>query len=312
MPHASRLKPLISRLTPILDYFVYLIVRVFICLVQSMRYETCRAIAQGLAYFAAEVVGVRRKLVDENLRHAFPEMSALERRELTLKMWEHLFKLAIEAAHSPRKIHDVNWRKVVELDNVEQVHRMLCEDRPLIFVTGHFGNFEIGGYLLGLLGYPTYTIARKLDNPYLNDFVEEFREITGQHILSKNDGAEPVMEVLERNETLTLLADQHAGRRGYWIDFFGRPASAYKAIAVMSLKYNAPVAVCYATRLSDRPMHFRMKIAGIYDPKKPIPGIESVKDITQWYSSLLEEGIREQPDQYWWIHNRWKSRDKSQ
>lgn len=295
-----------------MDYCVYLLVRVFICLVQSMRYETCRTIAKELAYLAAEIVGIRRKLVDENLRHAFPDMSPAQRRELTLKMWEHLFQLVIEVAHSPRKIHDVNWRKIVDLVDVEKAHRLLCEDRPLIFVTGHFGNFEIGGYLLGLLGYPTYTIARKLDNPYLNDFVEEFREITGQHILSKNDGAEPVMEVLERNETLTLLADQHAGRRGYWIDFFGRPASAYKAIAVMSLKYNAPVAVCYATRLSDRPMHFRMKIAGIYDPKKPIPGIESVKDITQWYSSLLEEGIREQPDQYWWIHNRWKSRDKSQ
>ena len=170
-----------------LDYAVYLFVRVFICVIQSLRMETCRSLSQGLAVLATDILGVRYKLADENLRHSFPELSDKKRRDLIRRMWEHLFLLVAEVAHGPRKIREINWRKHIHLHNVHAIHQMLCVDRPLILVTGHFGNFEIGGYLLGLLGYPTFTVARKLDNPYLNDFVEEFRGMTGQFILSKKE-----------------------------------------------------------------------------------------------------------------------------
>jgi len=291
-----------------LDYIVYLIVRVFICVIQSLRMETCQFLSKGLAILAADIFGIRHKLADENLRHSFPELSDKERRDLTRRMWEHLFLLVAEVAHCPRKVREINWRKHIHLHNVEAIHRMLCVDRPLILVTGHFGNFEMGGYLLGLLGYPTFTVARKLDNPYLNDFIEEFRGMTGQFILSKNDGPDPIIAVLERNDTMAFLADQSAGGRGCRVVFFGRQASAYKAIALLSLQYNAPIVVCYATRRNDgRPLSFEMHVSGMFDPLQATPELENIKQITQWYTTLLEEGIRQHPDQYWWIHNRWKS-----
>ncbi len=296
------------RMKPCLDYAVYLVVRIFVCVIQSLPLESCRTCAKGLAILAADVFGIRRKLVEENLKHAFPELDGKERHDLTRRMWEHLFLLVCEVAHCPRKIHESNWRKHIELDNVEAIHKILCTNRPLILVTGHFGNFEIGGYLLGLLGYPTYTVARKLDNPFLDEFVENFRGMTGQFILSKNDGPEPIMTVLERNDTMTFLADQSAGHRGCRIEFFGRQASAYKAIALLGLQYNAPIAACYAVRCEGKePLSFRMHVAEVFDPLQPPPGLDNIKQITQWYTSLLEEGIRLYPDQYWWIHNRWKS-----
>ena len=291
-----------------LDYCVYLLVRVFICVIQSLDFESCRVIAKGLAVLAAGTIGIRRDLVEENLKHSFPQWTEEQRRDLTRRMWEHLFLLVAEVAHCPRKIRETNWRKHIQLDQVESIHQLLCVDRPLILVTGHFGNFEIGGYLLGLLGYPSFTVARKLDNPYLNNFVERFRGMTGQFILSKHDGPDPIIEVLERNDTMAFLADQSAGRRGCRVEFFQRPASAYKAIALLSLQYNAPIAVCYATRnRSEKPLTFEMHVAGVYDPLNPTPGLDDVKRLTQWYTTLLEEGIRRYPDQYWWIHNRWKS-----
>ena len=291
-----------------LDYCVYLLVRVFICVIQALRFESCQFVAKGLAVLATDIIGIRRKLVEENLKHSFPLWTAEQRHDLTRRMWEHLFLLVVEVAHCPRKIRETNWRKHIKLDQVESIHQMLCVDRPLILVTGHFGNFEIGGYLLGLLGYPSFTVARKLDNPYLNDFVERFRGMTGQFILSKNDGPDPIIEVLERNDTMTFLADQSAGGRGLRVEFFGRPASAYKAIALLSLQYNAPIAVCYATRSDgEKPMTFEMHVAGVYDPLNPTPELDNVKRLTQWYTTLLEEGIRRYPEQYWWIHNRWKS-----
>jgi len=291
-----------------LDYAVYLFVRVFICVIQSLRMETCQSLSKGLAVLVTDILGVRYKLADENLRHSFPELSDKERCGLIRRMWEHLFLLVAEVAHCPRKVRETNWRKHIHLHNVDAIHQMLCVDRPMILVTGHFGNFEIGGYLLGLLGYPTFTVARKLDNPYLNDFVEEFRGMTGQFILSKNDGPDPIIAVLERNDTMAFLADQSAGSRGCRVVFFGRQASAYKAIALLSLQYKAPIVVCYATRRIDgRPLSFEMHVSGMFDPLEATPGQEDIKKITQWYTTLLEEGIRQHPDQYWWIHNRWKS-----
>jgi len=290
------------------DYGVYLVVRIFICVIQALPLESCRYISKGLAILATDVFGLRRALADENLKHSFPELSEKERRDLTRRMWEHLFLLVAEVAHCPRKVRETNWRKHIHLHNVEAIHQMLCVDRPLILVTGHFGNFEIGGYLLGLLGYPSFTVARKLDNPYLNDFVERFRGMTGQFILSKNDGPDPIIAVLERNDTMAFLADQSAGDRGCRVVFFGRPASAYKAIALLSLQYNAPIVVCYAIRRNDgRPLSFELHASGVFDPLQAPTDLGDIKKITQWYTTLLEEGIRQHPDQYWWIHNRWKS-----
>ena len=288
------------------DYLVYLLVRCFICFVQALRIETCHAVAKGLAILAADVLGLRRKLVEENLRHALPELSEEERKELTLKMWEHLFLLVTEVAHTPRAIREENWQKHIQLFNADKIFPLLNGDRPLILVTGHFGNFEIGGYALGLLGYPSHAVARTLDNPFLHRFVKEFREATGQYLVPKKDGYEQILEVLQNNGIMAFLVDQHAGAKGCRVHFFHRDASAYKAIALLSLQYHAPIVVCYATRPNNFPLHFDMHVAGVYDPDDPTPGITNIKDITQWYTSLLEEGIRKCPEQYWWIHDRWK------
>jgi KDO2-lipid IV(A) lauroyltransferase len=182
---------------------------------------------------------------------------------------------------------------------------MLIDDRPAVIVTGHFGNFEVGGYLLGVLGFPTFTVARTLDNRYLNRFVNGFRGATGQYIISKNDGFDQILAVMARGGTMTFLADQYAGPKGCWVEFFGRPASAHKAIALLAVEHDAPVAVCYSRRL-ESPMQFEMAFAGKADPREAGSGIGSIRDLTQWYTARLEEAVRQTPDQYWWLHRRWK------
>lgn len=289
------------------DYLVYLLVRVLICIVQATRIETGHAMAKQLAWLFSDVLRLRGKLVEENLTHAFPQMPPAKQRKLARRMWEHLFLLVLEVAHAPRTIHETNWRKFVRLDGVDRLVRLLLTERPAIVVTGHFGNFEVGGYMLGILGFPTYSVARTLDNPYLHRFVEHFRSMTGQHLIPKNGGYDQILEVLESGGTMTFLSDQAAGRKGCWVDFFGRPASTYKAIALLSLDHDAPMAVCYARRLG-RPMQFEMVTTGIADPRATTPEVASIQDLTQWYTSQLEQGIRKTPDQYWWVHRRWKGK----
>jgi len=289
------------------DYLVYLVVRVLICGVQAMRIETASLWAKRLAWLFADVLRIRGKLVDENLRHAFPEMPEPQRRRLARRMWEHLFLLVLEVAHAPRKIHETNWRRYVRLNGVRDLVRTLLSERPVIIITAHFGNFELGGYLLGILGFPTYSVARTLDNPYLHRFVDRFRRMTGQHMIPKKGGYDQILDVLASGGIMAFLADQAAGPKDCWVEFFGRPASTYKAIALLSLQHDAPMAVCYARRLG-RPLQFEMVTAAIADPRDARDGVESVRALTQWYTSQLEQGIRQSPDQYWWIHRRWKER----
>ncbi len=289
----------------LVDYAVYLAVRIFICVVQAISLEMGQRLAHSLAWLAADVFRIRATVVDENLAYAFPQCPPAERRQLARQMWEHLFLLVLEVAHAPRKIHETNWRHYVRLSGTDPLVRALLDDRPLVLVTGHFGNFEIGGFMLGVLGFPTYTVARNLDNPYLDRFVGRFRRATGQYLIPKNGGYEQILAVLARGGAISFLADQYAGPKGCWVEFFGRKASAHKGIALLALEHDAPVAVCCARRL-DQPLHFELHVEGIVDPRKTDSNVGTIHLMTQWYTSRLESMIRQAPEQYWWLHRRWK------
>ncbi|MCR4415853.1 MAG: lysophospholipid acyltransferase family protein [Thermoguttaceae bacterium] len=289
----------------ILDYLVYLVVRVFVCVVQAISIETGQFIARGLARLFSDILRIRGAVVDENLAHAYPELSQAERRELARRMWEHLFLLVLEVAHAPRKIHETNWRKHVRLNGTDPLVRALLNDRPTVIVTAHYGNFELGGFMLGVLGFPTYTVARNLDNPYLDRFVNRFRGATGQYIIPKKGGYDQILAVMARGGAMSFLADQYAGPKGCWVEFFGRKASAHKAIALLSLEHDAPVAVCCARRLN-KPMQFEMQVLAMADPRQTGAGVGTIYEMTAWYTRKLEAMIREAPEQYWWLHRRWK------
>jgi Kdo2-lipid IVA lauroyltransferase/acyltransferase len=289
----------------IVDYLGYLVVRIFVCVVQAMPVDSCAAVARGLATLCASVLKIRRRLVEENLKCAFPEMTAAERKELSWKMWEHLFLLVVEVIHAPRKIHHTNWRDYVTLVNADQIIRTFFDDRPSIIICGHYGNFELSGFVLGILGFPSFTVARTLDNPYLDRYLNEFRGMTGQYILPKEGSAGAVEEVLKRGGILALLGDQNAGRKGCWVEFFGRPASSHKGIALFTLASESPTIFCYARR-ADRPLSQEMGTTAVLDPRTMPGEMRSVTAITQWYTQLLESTIRQAPEQYWWIHRRWR------
>src|SRR5262249_10483444 len=106
-------------LEQIVHYVTYLTVRIFVCLVQALRMETCERLADLLATIATDVVPLRRKLIGDNLRHAFPDLPSDRRRKIAKRMWKHLFLLVAEVAHAPRKIHETNWRDYVRLKDAD-------------------------------------------------------------------------------------------------------------------------------------------------------------------------------------------------
>ncbi|MBQ9872904.1 MAG: lysophospholipid acyltransferase family protein [Thermoguttaceae bacterium] len=291
----------------VLDYAVYLIVRIAVCFVQSLSLEACRAGSNFLAFLFNDALRARGRLVDANLQRAFPNATRRERLKISRGMWAHLFLMVAEVARAPRQTTGLNWWRHIRIENGREMFRALQSDRPLILITAHFGNFEMGGYILGLLGYPTFSVARKLDNPYLNDFIGGFRGQTGQYIIDKNEGYEDILTVLSNKGVMAFLSDQAAGKKGVWATFFGSPASTHKAMALLSAQYDAPMFICYATRTDDRPNHFTMRMVDYLDPRSAPSELTTIQQITQWHVSRLEEQIRLAPNQYWWLHNRWKT-----
>jgi KDO2-lipid IV(A) lauroyltransferase len=106
---------------------------------------------------------------------------------------------------------------------------LLRRDHGMIVLTGHFGNWEILGYVMGTMGFETTSVARTLDNPYINNYVMGMREKHGQRIVDKKGATEPVIKALEENGVVGFIADQNAGAKGCFVDFFGRKASTYKS-----------------------------------------------------------------------------------
>ena len=304
---AARKRKKKRRSRPVISWLGYFAVRLLFCVVQSISIERCLRVARCLAFICYDALKIRRETIDGNLAAAFPDLTPSARQQMARDMWEHIIMMACELAHVPRKIHDTNWRHHVHMSrqDMRAFVRQLLSPRPVVVVSGHYGNFEVGGIIAGLLGFPTFTVARPLDNPHVHNFVTRFRERTGQFMLPKRGSAHLIDGILQAGETLVLLGDQSAGPKGCWVDFFGRPASCHKAVALFSLVNRAPMLLAYSKR-GRKPLHFDLGITAEFDPLSDESG--GVKELTQWYSDQLESTIRTDPSQYWWLHRRWKQK----
>ncbi len=290
----------------VVDYSVYLAVRVVVCVLQALSYEGARRVAAGLAWLAHRVDKRHRLVADDNLRHAFPgAYDDAARARLVRSVYGHFCNLLVELVHIPRRLHATNWRRHVSLAGARPMVDALLSGRPTMIVTAHFGNWEVGGYVLGLLGFRSHAIARPLDNPYLDDFLRSFRQRTGQGLLAKHGDFDKMNAILAGRGVLATLGDQDAGPRGLFVDFFGRPASTHKAIALLSLEHGVPLLVT-GVRKSGEPLRYEIVVEDVIRPEEYAGRADAVPAMTQRFTAALERVIRAAPEQYFWVHRRWK------
>jgi KDO2-lipid IV(A) lauroyltransferase len=180
-------------------------------------------------------------------------------------------------------------------------------------LTGHYGNWEVLGYLLATLGFATTSVARPLDNPYLSRWVYGVREKRGQRIVDKAGALTEVSEVLEQGGAVGFIADQNAGSKGMFVDFFNRKASTYKSIGLAAMRHNVPIVIGYARRRPGK-FHFDVGTQDVIYPEdwEREGGTNPLLYITQRYTKAIEDFVREDPSQYLWVHRRWKTRPKEE
>ena len=291
----------------ITDFLAYAFVRLLVAVIQTLPLDMGDSVCRAIAALAAGPLKIRRKVTEQNLQQIFPDASDDSRKSLEFAMWHHLLLMVCEIAWAQRRLHRCNWNQHVTFLSNREFLKHLLSDRPSVVVTGHFGNFEVGGYVTGLMGMSTLTIARRLDNRFLHNWVERFRGAKGQHMVDKEGCAPEVERHLEQGGILTLLADQHAGPKGCWVDFLGVPASCHKALSLFSLSSDAPMMVGSTRRVNGQPMQFEMSCSGIVDPNEdPENHCASVTTLTQWYNRRLALVIEPAVEQYWWLHRRWR------
>jgi KDO2-lipid IV(A) lauroyltransferase len=290
----------------IADYAVYLMVRFFVCLVQALPFVVSTMIADILAWLAHRVDRRHRQVAQENLQQAFPGChQPAELNRLVLQVYRHFCGMLIEIIHLPRRLNASNCLRFLEVPRIRYLLDNLLSGRPVLFVTGHFGNWEMTSYVMGLLGFRAHAVARPLDNRFLDDFLRRFREKTGQKLLAKHGDFEKMQSLLDQAALLGALVDQDAGRRGLFVDFFGRPASTHKALALLALQYQVPIMVFGAAKVAE-PMRYRLLVEDLIIPEDFRNHANPILAITQQFTTALERIIRTAPEQYFWLHRRWK------
>jgi KDO2-lipid IV(A) lauroyltransferase len=306
--------------SPTLDAVVYLVIRGIVCLVHAVPPVVSFWLADGIAYLLYRYVPSRRRVALENLIASFPELreDAGRADALVRGMYRHFIRAVFESLLLTRKLHLPTWRSFIDLYSSGTMPSNLFSDRAVLMVTGHFGNWEMSGYLLGRLGFKTYAIARVLDNPHLERLVLRLRQATGQTIIAKHDDFDRLTRALASGGKVSTLADQDAGPRGVFVDFFGRPASTHKAIALMAIEFDALICVTGMPRVSRHnypaahalpgmeSTYYAVELEETIDPRDYAERPDAVKAITQRYTAALERLIRRHPEQYFWLHRRWK------
>ena len=224
------------------DWLGYITLRIVVVFLSLFSIETNLKFARFLGRCLWRFYHRGRQRALENLQASFPEKDQEFLVQTGKRSFEQLAMLAIDVLFTPRLVRKSNWRIYSQFKNAERVKWMLQEGKGLLMVTAHYSNFEIIGYMLGLFGFNIYNVARPLDNKFISKYLYSVRQQAGQIIIDKKGAAEMMGKIVSSGAALGFIADQDAGRKGIFVDFFGRKASTYKSIGLLAITYSLPIA----------------------------------------------------------------------
>jgi Kdo2-lipid IVA lauroyltransferase/acyltransferase len=291
----------------------YLALRAWVVLIGCFPIEVNLATARFLGRCWWWLRKDHRARARDNLRPAFRGThSEAQLTRIARASFEHFAQLyLVELAMTPRLITPYGWSRYVELGELGPTLRELLSQRGAVMLTAHFGNYELLGYTVCRLGLPITAVMRPLDNPLINNYLMASRAAGGLSLLFKRGATAQAGEVLDRGGALCFIADQDAGRKGLYVDFFGRKASTYKSIGLLAMAKRVPVVIGTAARVRSG-FHYRMDVERIIQPEEWESQPDPLLWVTQTFSHALEAAIRRHPEQYLWVHRRWKHRPKSE
>jgi KDO2-lipid IV(A) lauroyltransferase len=274
-----------------------------------------RRVARTFAAFVTSVLFFLlsrfEKTAEFNLRLAFPDWTKAQRKNTIRRMVRNLGWMAAEFAHFPRLTRE-NIDKVVVLEGHGNFLEGQRRGKGVLYLTGHIGAWELSSFAHALYGYALHYMARPLDNKRVDELVNQYRCRSGNRPVFKNESARVMLKILKDAGTIGILADQNTmPEEGVFVDFFGKSACATTGIARVALHTGAAVVPGYAY-WDDAAQKYRLRFEPPVELMRTGDTERDVLENTQRFATVIEEIIRRHPDQWVWLHKRWKTRPKGE
>lgn len=261
--------------------------------------ERVEQVGEGLGRWIHRLSKRYRNRALSNLAMAYPEMPAREREDLARRVFEHYGCVTADFLVADRRSVE-ELQASMTLEGEHHFAEAFAKGKGVIFVTGHFGNWERMSSLVSSRGYPVTVVARDTHNPRINALLHELRSENGTRVIPRGNAARPIIERLRQNEVVGILPDQNSDE--VFIPFFGQPAGTVLGPGVIAERTGAAVLLAACVRTG--PGQYRMTV----EPINAEPGYEAKGEgMTVAIHAALERVIRRNPEQWLWFHDRWKS-----
>jgi KDO2-lipid IV(A) lauroyltransferase len=259
----------------------------------------------GLGRLVYRSLGIRREVVEAQLRASFPERDEAWVRETAAASYAHLGREGLAmlrlASLSPDEV-----LARTEVEGLERFQEAVSAGKGVVMVTGHLGNWEIGGAALAVRGVPIDVVAQRQSNPLFDRLVVETRERLGMRVIPRGRATRQGVRSLREGRVVAFVADQDAKGAGAFVPFFGRLASTHRGPAMLALRTGASLFVGLGM-LRTPAGGYRGRIEEVVvDRGGEVEAV--VQQLTAAFTARLEAGVRTAPDQYFWQHRRWKTR----
>ncbi len=265
------------------------------------------ALGLGIGRIAYTFGGRLRRTGARNLKLAYPNMSEKESAGILRGCFANLGRLLGEFSRLPRATPD-DLRRIIDCEGIENLEAARSAGRGVILFTGHLGAWELSSFALSAFGYPMSFLARRIDNPKVEQIIEETRTRFGNRSIDKRSAARPMLRTLRAGGTVGILVDLNTHpHEAVFVDFFGIPASTTSGLATLALRTGAEVLPVFIPWDKDR-RRFVLSVDPPLKIERTGDEAEDINRLTALFTSTIESYVRRFPGQWLWIHRRWNTR----
>ncbi|MFQ3597362.1 MAG: lysophospholipid acyltransferase family protein [Chloroherpetonaceae bacterium] len=287
----------------IVDALVYGVFMLIGMVIRRLSIERVYRLGEAVGVWLYERVKLRRKLVETNLRLCFPEKSEEERKRIARQVYIEQAQSLFEIMRAPLIRSKADAEKIFEVKNMHLVERCYAEGNGAIVVSAHFGNWELKAMCWAFLAKPCAIVYKPFSNKFLDKKMLEWRTLGGNEFISMSDAPKLGLKRLREGKLLALLSDQAAHTDDYFTTFLGRDAAIFLGAAVFALRTKLPIILSIPRRVGVGKHVLELTEINTDDLAF---SSENVKVLAERYTRSIESYIRRYPDQWFWLHNRWK------
>jgi len=264
-------------------------------------------VARGLGDFLGDilfrVIRIRREVTLVQLQEAFPNKTPRELLKCGRACYRNIVNMAVELIRlGDADLHEMSG--FFQVKGLRLLDEALKAGRGLVMVTFHFGNWELVGAYISRLGYPLNVVVQRIHNPFIDRMISEMRLGAGMKTIPRSSALKESLRALDNNNIVIFLADQDAHDSGVFVPFFHQSASTPRGPAVIALRRDVPAVMTFVVRREDGIFEINFEPI-LYEREGDLE--TDVEGFTRTFTSRLEEYVRKHPDQWLWLHKRWKT-----